>query len=72
VKVNGEARLINTSDLPMSAWNRLSDYAQLYTGGTLREEGHFAFYALVTRVVSVELLSPELEMYTPHVVATDH
>ena len=70
--LHGDAALINTSDLPMSAWHSLSDYAQLYTGQALREAEHYAFYAMVTRVHSVELLAPDLELRTPRVVTIGH
>lgn len=72
VKVNGEATFTSTSEIPMESWNSLVEYADAYVTSELRDKAHFAFYVLVTRVHTIELLSPKMGLVTPHAVEVDH
>lgn len=73
VKLNGKVSFTDTTSLPMDVWNSLVEYADAYVTSELRDKEHFAFYAMVTRVVSVELLSPtKMGLVTPRVVEIDH
>ncbi len=72
VRLMGQASFGNTNDLPMSAWNRLVDYANAYVTPDLRDKEHYAFYAMTTRVDALEFLCPEMGLITPHTVKINH
>lgn len=72
VRLSGEARFTSTAELPLSIWNRLIDVTAPYVASDLREKDHYAFHALVTRVQTLELLAPSLDLRSPRTIDLEH
>lgn len=68
VQLLGEARIHSTAQLGDSIWAKLSDYARPYADTSTRDEAHFSFDVIETRVDEIELLGRDYGLVTPQVV----
>ena len=68
VTLRGTVKVHMSALAGMQAWDRLSRAVQTYAFGSLRSSEEPHIVTLETTVESLEILSPELEMYAPRTV----
>ena len=68
VQLLGQAALHATSQLPESVWDKLSDSTQPYAKNTVRDDAHYAFDVIESRIEQVALLGRDFDLVTPRVI----
>lgn len=71
VVLRGRARRSETPSVPQPAWDRLADWAKPYAANVLTDDSHYNFVVIVSKIHTLELLSPKLGIKRPHVIKLD-
>lgn len=65
VTLHGLAERVTDPTAVQGVWDRLVDHAQVYCKAGLTNEQHLDMVAILTRVQSLEVIVPRLDIYQP-------
>lgn len=68
LQLTGTARVHATAQLPDAVWHKLNDLARPYAEQSVRDEPHFSFDVIETRIETIELLGKDYGLLLPETV----
>ncbi len=69
VLIKGRAEVTPGAVAAHEGWDRMAQVARQYAAGPLSDEAHLELLAILTRVETIELLSPRLGLFAPRAIA---